>query len=543
MWRVCVGTLLILGMGAGKTAGQDLSTVALPSADEAYEALVEGDIDYEQYLDLVEIIENGTIRDLRAAMNELPNLADFIIADDSLAAAWPFDELAPVWRLKDSKRKGILGYQYYSTLENSPGERYRISVRQALSKHWRGQLKFKKEIGGKERFVGRQLVYHSDSGAIREVSIGSFNATYGLGTVVGYRTKYLKYDGTVSCESFLFPDAGGFNGVGISSGRGPDRGEALISVARDTGFSVVSCAAIARREVRNWSKAIIIAANQITNRKTGDRIVDTKCAVSVSRTSATGRIAAEYCAQLGYRNELGTIVLDGNKKVGKWRMQFSAWNYGPRFLDFSSGSKAAAISHKTSLEDIEFELADKRTGQRGMLLGLKKTLKKRMEVAGDVLIAARSTDSTLVQFRPRVDVALTEHWKGMADFVTTAKQTLGSHGAVRAITRKIRGGIELERASTRLSAIMGHTVDQTSGDYLSLMVTGKHELSSGGSVELWSNLGKYAHGRVQYWYGFVRTTQPVWKEISLAAKLMLRYRRTSIPRHQLSASVEVSAAL
>ena len=57
-----MGVLAVLLLPASWIRAQSLSTVVLPSADEVYEALVQGEISFDQYEILMELIETGSRR-------------------------------------------------------------------------------------------------------------------------------------------------------------------------------------------------------------------------------------------------------------------------------------------------------------------------------------------------------------------------------------------------------------------------------------------------------------------------------------------------
>jgi hypothetical protein len=125
---IVVGSLAIILMPASWITAQSLSTVVLPSEDEICEALFEGEISYEQYEILMELIESGIRPENRFLLDEIPNLADFASAEAPDTNSLEADQAEPFRQAPHrAGPRRIYKHQYYRTVEE-PSREDRKSV-------------------------------------------------------------------------------------------------------------------------------------------------------------------------------------------------------------------------------------------------------------------------------------------------------------------------------------------------------------------------------------------------------------------------------
>lgn len=544
MLRVVAGISVVTLILAASAMAQDLSNVVLPSVDEVYEALNEGEITYDQYVVLLELIESGITPQNRFLVDEIPNLADFSSFPDSTTTVLESEQLSP---FRQTSRGATLhrqvNYQYYTTLADSARDRYRSTVTYDLNSRWSANLRIIKELSGRERFTSRAVSYSSDSGFVRSLQFGSFQTRFGLGSVVGYRGKILHYSGRLDDESFLFPDNGGFNGLNISLQAGQFQLGSLLSVSRDTAVGVISAAQMVQHSADGWQQSLIVGGSRITDRSSTEAITDLKLAANITRTYSIGTATVEYCAQTGRMNEFGTLLVEGVHHSEQFDLRYAVWHYGDRFVDVTSGSKAAAISHTTVLPDIEFSYTGKRAGQTGLLTKSITPLSRSLKLSAEMLGAARNQDSFLVQVRPGIEWAPDRNWTLILDYLHTVKSRIEDSLRTEPLDRRIRLESAYRTSHTSLRAAVSHTSSASRGDYLTLFASAKHAAKSGSLYEVWSNLGRLVDGSIDYWYGYVRTVQPLLDQLDLSAKLSHRCDYSNAQVHETAVSLELIADL
>jgi hypothetical protein len=544
MRGVCLGTLIFLVIGTVGVAGQELTTVAIPSADEVYEALAQGDIDYEQYVALLEFIDATGAMKKSVFRSDLPNLDGSFPYGGRGDLNLPTDRPRRASGTADRRdSKGLLKYQYYTTFTSSPMDRYAARGEYTFARSWLVAGQIKRDQNGRERFTSRRVTYQVDSGFVRELEVGNFVETYGLGTIIGSRNKVLRYDGSLSTESLLFPDCSGFNGISVTTKSHSNEVSSLMSYNRDTSIELMTWAAMIHHEAVLWSKAIIVGLNLVNDRRAGVREYDMKAGLNVTHSTKASQWGVEYCLQSGKQTVPDNIVLEGRVRSERVSIQYSAWHYGRHFFDMTSGSKAAPIRHMEELPISGFAYADKRAGQTGLQVQSKKLIIGWLAIGGDFLIGARNSDSSYVQFRPSVTLGNASGWSARVDYLQTrqSKRVGAEHQT------SIRGRAEIETrkqsSTTDLRVILAHTTTTSTGDFVSILASFRHDFGSGRQCEVWSNIGRLVHGKIDYWYGYVRTSQPLWDKIELGVKIIHRFRAISTPKHETAANLELTARL
>jgi hypothetical protein len=544
MRGVCLGTLVFLVVGTMEVAGQELTTVSIPSADEVYEALALGDIDYEQYVALLEYVD--VVRTMRESVfrSDLPSLDRFssfgVLSELDQPSSRPSRALETAHR-RDSK--GFLKYQYYTTFADSPSDRYSTRGDYKLANSWSIGGQVKRDQNGRERFTSRRLAYHADSGFVRELELGNFVESYGLGTIIGSRNKVLKFDGSLSVESFLFPDCGGFNGINVVTKTQTREIAGLVSYNRDTSVEVLTWAAMTRQLSKSWSKSIAVGVNQVLEKRSRIRVIDLKAGLTVTHGVPSNQWAVEYCFQSGRQAALDNVVFEGRVRSERTSVSYSAWHYGSNFVDITSGSKAAPIRHMEELPATEFAYADKRAGQTGFQVRNTSQITPWFNIGGDVLFGTRHHDTAYVQFCPVLRIELTHGWTAKIDYLQTRQSK--REDDVRHTSIKGRAEIEtrMQTRASDLRIVLAHTTTPTTGDFVSILASYKHDFNSGRQCEVWSNVGQLVQSSIDYWYGYVRTSQPLWENTELSVKVMHRFRRGSTPKHETAANLELTARI
>lgn len=232
-WRGTV--LLLVGLLIGSVSGQELSTIVLPSEDEAREAMENGEITFQQYLLLCEIILHGIDSSSLYLLDEIPNLVYLRKSDSSLTDPLEQEQQAgfrtrtSVARSGSGRVRGRLGYRFYQRLEEDEQSWYRSFADLVVADRYRVRFRINREKSGRERVVSRSVSYVSRSGPLRRLTLGSFTTRLGLGTLFGHAGKRLDFSRAIDNESLLYPDYGGYNGLLIKTVSGQLAVEGLLS--------------------------------------------------------------------------------------------------------------------------------------------------------------------------------------------------------------------------------------------------------------------------------------------------------------------------
>lgn len=520
-------------------SGQELSTDVYPSEDELLEALIAGDIDYDEYILLLDLIQHGIDSTNFYLLELIPSL--FTVGDTVASANLESDQLELFAPARGPKRSRIR-YSYYRTIDSKEQFRYRIDSRTAISENWLGKFAVRKDLSGRERIVERALVFRQRYGLVRKLEIGSVIARHGLGSVVGYRGKILDFSDNLDGESVLFPDNGGFNGIVAEIQPQHWRIKGLASYARDSAISLATFAATVERADAHLRPFVTFGATQMRNRSTGNNLDDLKLAAGFSATYHSGNAAVEYCVQPVAGRESQALLAEGVQKAAGTRLTYAGWMYGNDFIDLSSGGKGADIRTLTEIPELDFAIRSKRPGQRGMQVKAKTALTQDTRLVGAIILARRNADSTNLQWLSGLEHDLAHAWSVRVDYLQTDKERDNADGENDRFTHRLRAETRLTTDRLKARTYLAFSSTSSYGDYVSLFASAKFKLSDVMRAELWSNLSRIAKGTVEYWYLYAKLSQQVLSGCSFSVKLNHRYDRRASINHSNAVLLELEAA-
>ncbi len=535
---VLAGLLVLLCVGLGST--QDVSTEVLPSEDELLDALVNGEIDYELYQTLSELLVNGVDSSQRYLLEFIPGI--WSSRRRATQTALESEQVRGfVEGVSQSDRShGQVAYRYGQELEENGRSRYRVVSRYVISPQVIANLSLAREFSGRERVLNRALVYRAESTqVVRRITVGSFRERFGLGTVIGYRGKLLQYSDLLDGESWAFPDWGGFNGVEIEAVRGRMSTTVLGSFNSDTLHTLATLGAQAKVGGGPYAPTFIAAVNTLSNRANGRRVSVFQGAINLTEESTDRRVALEVFSQVGERKAAGAMV-ECERDFQSAGFLVSGWMYGRGFMDLSSGSRAASLSVTQEVDEVEFTFSEKRAGQHGVLVKSDLAANAGTTVLGEFLWAARGSDTMTAQGLIGVGRNIGHDHAIRIDYQYKTTERLGAGDNTRR-----RGRVEWnwQTGRLRVRSSVSFTNETTHGEYWSWLVNLTRTMNRDERWQVWSNWRRLTHARVDYWYGFVSIRQPIFDRISAGVKLAHTFDRTATPRHSASFTLELAAQL
>lgn len=527
----------VMGLCLAASGGaQELSTAEFPAEDEVFEALASGEIDYEQYIQLLEVLQDGVDSTELHLLDLVPNLSFF---RDTVRSSLETEQGKPFLTSRSRSRHGSARYGYYQRLEEPGSSRYSLAMKTNLSPQWGFSLKVRKDLSGRERFTGRTLKYGNDTGYVREVQLGTFTKRLGLGTVFGYRGKLFQCDDHISGESFAYPDFGGFNGAMARLMFGHWEVIPLTSVHRDPKYRLFTGGGMLSTQIGNWTPGLLVAYNRLTRRGSEAYLADYKAGLSLSKAGRRNNLAVEYCVQTGFRDDFGTFVLEGTQKLGEATVHVAAWRYGDQYLNLSGGAKAASLQQTEHIGELDFSFSEKRTGQVGSLLKSAVSLRTNVKWSNSLLLATRNEDTTTVQWLSDMTYLPAPKWRLAFSFLEKRNERV----SVRVGERRVRAEIAYRADNLSMRSHIAHTYKNQTLDYFSWLAEIRWDVSKDTRLQIWSNLSRFARNAVDYWYLFLRTEHQLFDQLSVATKLMHRYDEDAADPHQVAISLELEAAL
>lgn len=523
---------------------QDLSTEVYTSEDELYEALLNSEINYQQYHVLREAILEGVGLFKYHLLDEIPNLSHFLEVERPLSTALQAEQLAPFKSMLEIGRRsfGEFRYRYRHDLDQEKPSQYFGSMRVS-----RGRIAaygaLHREQGGDERVINRYMEYRNPSGVVREIRVGSFTRRLGMGSAFGHRGRLLNFAGRIDDESFLFPDFGGYNGVFSEIRVGRAEVQLLSSFNRDTDHSLSTAAGMLTYRFRAWRSGLIVGVNRIRNRHTDASLNDVKIALPVRYRYKGGYVSMETSVQAGHARGWSGIQIEGRNRFETAEIKYAGWSYANRYLDLSGGSKTGRSIRKRYLEDVDFELNDRRSGHAGGMIKTIVLVTDQMQLVNAMLYSAQHRDSADFQL---LSGLLHESERGpswrLDHLVKSRRRIVGT--AVTSITsHRTRFEIRFTAGQTALRSYIAYNTSSDRPDFMSLFVRLDYHSRALGRLQAWSNLARFdaRHRMVDYWYLFVRNEQPLAEGVLVAVKMSRIYNRDAGIKHRTQLSLEVKA--
>ena len=535
--------LIVVVFMASAVCSQELSTSVFLSEDELNEALRNGEITYDQYQALKEIMQFGVDSLSQYLLDEIPNLMYLLDVDTVLTNSIEQEQTAgftsPAGR---GHSRSTVTWRYTTLLEEDGRSWYRGALDLAPVQRWRLRGQVSREASGPERISARSLTYRSRDGIVRRVEIGNFTTRLGLGTVFGHRGKVLDFSEEIDGESFLFPDYGGYNGVLADMQAGAWSFHALGSVIRDDTHRISSGGLLVERYRGSLRPSLIVGVNSITDRISGVSISIPMLAVTSQLKYGAGSLAFELSRQTADASHATSGVIEGRHRFEIAELRYAGWTYGDDFVDLSAGSKSGQIYVRDSLETIGFGYRTRRAGQAGFMLRTVVPLFRDFSCAGALVYADAGDVGNRQQFSGSLAYQINHDWQFLIAYLGQWKDQSAEFPAEVA-EQEWRVESRYQAGSWRIRCYIGYDTDDERRNSGCLFLWLRHETSAAGRYQLWSNMGKIVEDGIHYWYLFGRGEWPLGKHMTVAAKLSNSYRRDENEPNSTQLSTELTIDL
>lgn len=511
----------------------------IPSEDELLDALMAGEIDYETYIVLYDLLVNGVDSSQSYLLDEIPGVLNGSRKRTSLLARNQMSGFAS--GLQPHSGSGVtFRSRFGGELVDSGRTKYRVKTRYVASPRWSADLSLAREYSGNERVLQRSLAYTGGKpDLVRRVTLGSIRTRFGLGTVIGYRGKLLDFSDRIDGESWLCPDWGGFNGVLMEGGTQNLQGALLGSYLRDSSHTLSTAAARITFDSSPVRPTVIAAVQTLSNRATGRQIHVYQGGIDASHRFHEGSVNYEVSGQTGERNA-AAVVVQIEKEWSRADVVMTGWYYGDGFLGLAAGSRSASLSATEEIEEVDFRFSDRRAGQQGMVLRTQGDVLPPVSMSGDLLWAQRGTDTSTIQTLVSAERSLGSGNQLRVDYQYKSTNKAGGPESIRR-----RGRLEwtLDRSGWRCRTSVGFTDESSYDQYWSLLVQLSGKSIAGDRWQVWSNWRRLSHGRVDYWHGYASITEPLTRGVRGGIKFSDTYNSSSNPKHAPSAMLELLVEL
>jgi len=501
---------------------ENVTSDVYPSDEELYEAYLRGDIDYQTYLNLSEIFQGGIDSTELYLLEEIPNISFFLKSptDDYTAIE---KEQSETYIIKEKSKTGWLKTRTYQKLEENGDIKNHYQINSAIGSEWFCQGEFKQSYEGEERWTRRSLIYRPKRGNIKKVAIGNYRARFGLGLTVGYRGKYLNKSESTTEQTLSFPDNGGFNGFYIEGGRRRDSLKLILHYDRDDNTDIRLGALENKRRFGNFTWEGILLGAVVKNRLINEKWTHYQLATFFQYSKYYYNIAAEIALSRGEDNPVPAIIMELSYRRDDVSLKFSAWHYGQQFINLAGGGRAGSIYQTVTIDTINYEFSDKRTGQNGILL------KSRVGFDKNILLDLSFTTYGINGFNKATGIlsGLTYPFNQISSIGLEYKYHRREKPAEISTDNEIRTVYRLKSGPLSLRSYLGFDIDKSEQKYISCFTRLRTDIKKLGRLEFWFNMDKidYEIGRLDYFYGYIKEVFYITNFMELAAKYSYRYNR------------------
>lgn len=546
--RILKFTIVILLIWVSVACGQGISSDLYNSDEELYQAYLLGEISYNEYIIIKEILTAGLDSTNIHLLDYIPNLTYFLKQDRSLQTKLEVEQEEAITDPKPYRLKYLakLDYKYYQKLKQEETSRYQLSTQINFNQNLQAIFKIDREYSGYERIIYRSIRYKNRQSLFNEVHIGNFSKRLGLGTVAGYRGKFLHYSREIDDESLFFPDYGGSNGFYFDlSPNNKIEIQSIFSYNRDDLHEMTTSSTMASLKTGQMELGLIAGLNKIKNRSSEAALNDNQIAVYSKYKYSKGYAAVEANMQTGYKSGFGAIVTEGRHNFQNADLRYSLWSYSDNFLDLSSGSKAGNISHSEDFEDLDLTISTNRTGVEGGLFKTIIELSSNYEMVSSLIYSGVDKDNYNIQYLAGLTRSINEKLSIRLDHIFKTKKRLKDQNDSEAEDNRTRLESTFSSGNLSLRSYIGYQTKTGEKSYLSLFLRLRNTNTRFGSFEFWSNLSRidFKNKMIDYWYSFIRIHQQLLPNISSGIKLIHSYNKTSHDRHSTTVILEATALL
>lgn len=542
--------IVILFVWTGIACGQSVSSDLFDSDEELYQAFLLGEISYYEYIIIKDILAAGLDSTNIHLLDYIPNLSYFLKQQNSLQTKLEKEQELILITPKSHYFKFLakVDYKYYQKFKKEDTSRYHIATQININKNLHAIFKIEREYSGYERIIYRSIRYKNRRSLVKEFSVGNFSKRLGLGTVAGYRGKFLDLSREINNESLLFPDYGGSNGLYLKMS--PNKRikiQSIFSINRDSTHKIISSATMVSLQVDKTEFGLLTGINQINNRSSSNKVTlfDNKVGLFSKYGYAEGYTTIEANLQTGDKSGFGGLVTEGRHHFNNADIRYSLWSYSDNFLDFSLGSKAGNISHSEEIEEIDLSITTSRTGVEGGLFKTIIELSPKYEMVSSLIYSGIDKDNYNIQYLAGLVRSINEKLTIRLDHIYKTKKRFKDQNESETEDHKTRLETRFSSGNLSIKSYIGYQTKTGEKDYLFLFLRFRNTNTRFGSLEFWSNLSRIDinNSMIDYWHSFIRIHQQLFPHFSTGIKFSYSYNRSSNDHHSTTVVLEATALL
>lgn len=496
------------------------------SEDELTEAFRSGDLSFDDYLNLLQFIQE---RDQLAPSDTL--LTDQIYGDRPSSVVPPanFSELKrgqlyfPIEPAPERQLFGSFRSVYTDQVTLSGRQETYTNGRFQYGDEWKGNLSFQKFSSQQFVFRRRSLTRTFGQGG---VTVGNFEQKFGNGLLFGHHWRIL--DKTLLPDDDFFtlgyPTYTRYNGLLFYwQPKNQARTFSLfVSTDRNANASEQLIGSTLERKFRHWTYGVGHGINRTKNAPTGRSIAFSASSIYASYGREKISIQAE-AAQVYQHGNGAAIEAAFEPDKDKW-VFVSAWNYGKNFLWPHSGGRASSDYLNVTFAENDFEYRSPQVGENGFLL------KSLVQLTPRFSSEFKYTNWNQFDFsgrRYRLYGAL--NYNDRAHFVTGYLRSDSKKASPDSLLRQRLGAEWSYQPNTRLATYLNGELrgDNDALSAASEQVRIAYRLTRPLTLTGWFKYFRQWRGRnFDYWQGYIAEMLELNHSLRVGAKFLADFNRT-----------------
>lgn len=366
--------LLLIILLSDPTFTQSVSTELYETEEDLKEGLERGDLTYDEYLELLDLIRfkiridsEDTTRLL--FIPDVTSTAAFLPLKVRPRVLSPLNKTIPFIQSVPKRKPGLKGeliWQTYQKIEEGEKvESYailKLKDRKKYSFDLRIEQDESKRLETQKRSLKLFNVWNSS-----DVTLGNFEKRIGLGLNLGYHPLF-RYglDDTLNIkDSFLYPIQGRYNGILLESKFNFFRPNLIYSKNRFGDLGDELYALDLNFTLKKSKIGILLTKARLENSSTRDFFRDDCQSIYLNLNWRNLRLSSEYA--LMWNKEQGfALNLDTRKKP--YQMSAYFWWYSSQFVHPHGGGPSNSDYETISiLDDLDFSYRSRQKGEQGVL--------------------------------------------------------------------------------------------------------------------------------------------------------------------------------
>ncbi len=527
---------------------QSVSNLTIPSEEELRDALFNSEITFEEFELLLEYFYGTTLPELPIVAGSIPNLDLVGITNSAELDKLQQEQLAGI---KGSKAKDLsknnkgLGawVRMYIDQELNGGERSRnvYQFRVGQNSGWRFEGAIGSAYGREALWRSRSLKWQSAEKSKLSIVLGNYDLIWGAGLALGRRGRLLGRQNSLSFESLLTPDRGGFNGVSVAgvtsvTASRKIQWQAIGSGHRDITNRLGTLALMGKTTSGFLTVGVLWGRNSLRARDGSGEFVQDQYSLSLGAAKSKPLwFNAEINTQVSKQSDAKVLTIAAS---AEWRYTSSAgnvrgaaWRYPRSYRNLTGGARSGILYESIEFEELEFSYRDRRINQTGGLLRSVTTLSSVSKVETGIEFSSQGRSGAT-----RGDYILAYHRKinghdlkleAGGRTVTNSTSTLGSRW-------RLRAQLSSKPKMTSFRTAVTYHKETDKSPAIGVFARISRSFRTGSKLELWLNVSRYRfrESRIERFYSYLQYLAPINKSGSIVAltKLVYRYNDSSASR-------------